>query len=449
MGSQRSARMGVGMPNRYVEHVVFGRLDMTQPDLGIAGGRLLLDRMLADDRLPVEARGLICAEDCMALGFIEPMYVYRRQGRVIASHQRGEAEQRHQPEITPEHHAWVDRAVRVAEAEGHRATEEKFTQDRKVRSDALIYGADGIRLGVESQVSPETPRKLKTRDNAARRNGVADAWQTPLHSLVELGVVPMLRTDALPAEIIKQPNRPIPFRSGVRHVDMVRCDERSPVPCPRRKAGGRCGRRHPRSRPKEHGFDQFIRDAAAGLLVRTTIRERRGLAFEFWTPLATTWPTWQPPPRTTTTSPTWPPLSRPLTRPWAAAYAFPWARATPHVEPGTPAPTPFSAAVCPRHTAAHARPPPCLRSHGDAVAPAEVSGPVAPRRGCTPAGGSVISTTRLATTGRLIDAQPDRYVMALRDHTERRSGPLCDNQNQTPRSPTTTWRNGTAWRPRR
>ncbi|MFG2236229.1 hypothetical protein ACGFNX_40620 [Streptomyces sp. NPDC048723] len=268
-----------------MEHVVFGRLDMTQPDLGIAGGRLLLDRMLADDRLPVEARGLICAEDCMVLGFIEPMYVYRRQGRVIASHQRGEAEQRHQPEITPEHHAWVDRAVRVAEAEGHRATEEKFTQDRKVRSDALIYGADGIRLGVESQVSPETPRKLKTRDNAARRNGVADAWQTPLHSLVELGVVPMLRTDALPAEIIKQPNRPIPFRSGVRHVDMVRCDERSPVPCPRRKAGGRCGRRHPRSRPKEHGFDQFIRDAAAGLLVRTTIRERRGLAFEFWTPL--------------------------------------------------------------------------------------------------------------------------------------------------------------------
>ncbi|KOV13793.1 hypothetical protein ADK90_36610 [Streptomyces sp. XY413] len=273
------------MPNRYVEHVVFGRLDMTQPDLGVAGGSLLLERLLADDRLPVETRGLICAEDCMALGFIEPMYIYRRQGRVVASHQRGEAEQRHQPEITPEHHAWVDRAVRVAEADGHRASAEKFTPDRKVRSDVVIYGADGIRVGVESQVSPESPRKLKTRDNAARRNGVADAWQTPLRSLVELGVVPMLRTDALPAEIIKQPNRLIPFRSGVRHVDMVRCDERSPVPCPRRKAGGRCGRWHPRSRPKEHGFDQFIRDAAAGLLVRTTIRERRGLAFEFWTPL--------------------------------------------------------------------------------------------------------------------------------------------------------------------
>lgn len=275
------------MPNRHVEHVVFGRLDLTLPDLGTAGGAQLLERLLADDRLPVEVRGLVCAEECMTAGYTEPMYVYRRLGRVVAAHLRTDAEERHQPAVTDEHRAYVARAVRAAEEDGHQVAVEQPTPDRKVRSDALIRGAGGVLLGFESQVSPETGRRLKARDSAARRSGLADIWQTTLHALVELGVVPMLRTDDLPAAIIERRHNPLTFRSGVRRIELVRCDDRAPTPCPRRKAGGRCGADHPRTRPMEVAFDQFIRDAAAGQLVRTVLREKRGgRAFEFWTPLS-------------------------------------------------------------------------------------------------------------------------------------------------------------------
>ncbi|MEU6896269.1 hypothetical protein ABZ934_31905 [Streptomyces sp. NPDC046557] len=74
----------------------------------------------------------------------------------------------------------------------------------------------------------------------------------------------------------------MPFRSGIRHIEMVRCDERSPIPCPK-KGTGRCGGWHPTTRLTERSFDDFIRGAASGLYVRAIVKEKR-TPYEFWTP---------------------------------------------------------------------------------------------------------------------------------------------------------------------
>ncbi|MEU4351753.1 hypothetical protein [Streptomyces sp. NPDC023838] len=274
------------VPNRYVKLVGFDReLDLTEPDLGVTGGAVLLERLLADRRLPVAVRGLTCAEICERLGYTEPMYLYRRMGRVVASHTRSDAQDRHRGGgESDEHKAYKERAVRAAEEGGHQATAERASKDRKVRSDVLIRGANGVLLGFESQLSPVNPREIAARDAAARRVGLVDAWQTDSRALAEALVVPWLRTDKLPFELIMRRDSPLPFRGGVRRIDLVRCDERFPGPCPR-KGTGKCGKWHPTTRPTEVPFDPFIRDAASGLYVRAAVKVKR-TAYEFWTPAA-------------------------------------------------------------------------------------------------------------------------------------------------------------------
>ncbi|CAM5525566.1 MULTISPECIES: hypothetical protein [Streptomyces] len=273
------------MPNRYVKHERHGRLDLKKADLGIPGGAELLERLLADRRLPVSTRGVTCAEICETLGFEEPMYLYRRLGRVVASHTRSTAEDRHYGAgESDQHKAYKARAVRAAEEGGHSAVQERPSRDRKIRSDVLIRGADGLLLGFESQLSKVNPRDIAARDAAAQRAGVEDAWQTDSRALAKESVVPWLRTDRQPLELIMKRDSPLPFRGGIRRIDLIRCDERHPGPCPKRRTG-KCGGWHPSTRPAERPFDDFIRDAASGLYVRAKVKVKR-LAFECWTPTA-------------------------------------------------------------------------------------------------------------------------------------------------------------------
>ncbi|MFB1044430.1 hypothetical protein [Streptomyces chrestomyceticus] len=273
------------MPNRYVKHERHGRLDLKKADLGVPGGAQLLERLLADRRLPVSTRGVTCAEICETLGFEEPMYLYRRLGGVVASHTGSTAEDRHHGAgESDEHKAYKARAVRAAEEGGHSAVQERPSRDRKIRSDVLIRGADGLLLGFESQLSKVNPRDVAARDAAARRAGVEDAWQTDSRALAKESVVPWLRTDRQPMELIMKRDSPLPFRGGIRRIDLIRCDERYPGPCPERRTG-KCRGWHPSTRPAERPFDDFIRDAASGLYVRAKVRVKR-LAFECWTPAA-------------------------------------------------------------------------------------------------------------------------------------------------------------------
>ncbi|MEU9233468.1 hypothetical protein [Streptomyces subrutilus] len=274
------------MPNRYVRLAGFKRrLDLSKADLGLPGGSALLEQLLADRRLPVSVRGLTCAEICEEKGFVEPMSLYRRMGRVVAAHMRSDAEDRHHGGgESDEHKAYKERAVRAAEEGGHTATTERWSRDRKVRSDVLIRGADGLLLGFESQLKEVNPRDITARDTAARRAGVMDAWQTDSQKMANDVTVPWLRTDRVPLEMIMKRESPIPFRGGIRRIELARCDARFPGPCPKRRTG-KCGGWHPTTRPAERPFDEFIRDAASGLYVRATVKVKR-TAFEFWTPTA-------------------------------------------------------------------------------------------------------------------------------------------------------------------
>ncbi len=141
---------------------------------------------------------------------------------------------------------------------------------------------EGVLLGFESQLSPRNPRDIQARDVAARRAGVVDAWQTDSQDMARDTTVPWLRTDRVPLELIMKRDSPIPFRGGIRRIELTKCDERFPGPCPRRRTG-KCGGWHPTTRPAERPFDAFIRDAASGLYVRAIVRVKR-TAFEFWTP---------------------------------------------------------------------------------------------------------------------------------------------------------------------
>nr|WSW63149.1 hypothetical protein OG513_33795 [Streptomyces sp. NBC_00998] len=196
---------------------------------------------------------------------------------------RSDAEDRHHGGgESDEHKAYKDRAVRAAEEGGHTAVQERSSRDRAVRSDVLICGADGVLLGFESQLSPRNPREIQARDVAARRAGVLDAWQTDSQDMARDSTVPWLRTDRVPLELIMKRDAPIPFRGGIRHIELAKCDERFPGPCPKGRTG-KCGGWHPTTRPAERPFDEFIRDAASGLYVRAIVKVKR-TAFEFWTP---------------------------------------------------------------------------------------------------------------------------------------------------------------------
>lgn len=151
-----------------------------------------------------------------------------------------------------------------------------------MRSDVLIRGTDGVLLGFESQLSSRNPREIQARDVAARRAGVLDAWQTDSQEMARDTTVPWLRTDRVPLELIMKRDSPIPFRGGIRRIELAKCDERFPGPCPKKRSG-KCGGWHPTTRPAERPFDEFIRDAASGLYVRAIVKVKR-TAFEFWTP---------------------------------------------------------------------------------------------------------------------------------------------------------------------
>ncbi|MEV1092481.1 hypothetical protein, partial [Streptomyces microflavus] len=74
------------MPNRFLRLARFDqRLDLTKPDLGVAGGTALLEQLLNDRRLPVPRRGLTCAEVCEERGFIELLRDGHRSGDGLRS----------------------------------------------------------------------------------------------------------------------------------------------------------------------------------------------------------------------------------------------------------------------------------------------------------------------------------------------------------------------------
>ncbi|SDT82819.1 hypothetical protein SAMN05216371_7624 [Streptomyces sp. TLI_053] len=249
-------------------------LDLDRDDLGHPAHPGLWERLIGDRR-PVDQRGLHCPDCRAARGARAWMYVFERQGLRIAAH--------HNPHRRPSggsdvREAYRERYVRAAESAGHTAEVGAVDPTGRRRTDVLVTGAGGQRYGFEPQVSYLSAASARSRDAAARADGITAVWHTvdPRSPLID--AVHWTRTDDLPAAAVRA-ERDLLVRGGVRALTLELCD-RMPTPCPVRRQGS-CGRRHARWGPRPRQFDDLVRDIAAGRCVPLTVRAARGV-HRFW-----------------------------------------------------------------------------------------------------------------------------------------------------------------------
>ncbi|KJY25997.1 hypothetical protein [Streptomyces sp. NRRL S-495] len=249
-------------------------LDLDRDDLGHPAHPGLWERLVGDRR-PVDQRGLHCPDCRVARGARAWMYVFERQGLRIAAH--------HNPHRRPSVgsdvcEAYRERYVRAAESAGHTAEVGVVDANGRRRTDVLVTGAGGQRYGFEPQLSYLSAAAARSRDAAARADGITAVWHTvdPRSPLID--AVHWTRTDDLPAAAVRA-ERDLLVRGGVRALTLELCD-RMPAPCPTRRQGS-CGRRHARWGPRPRQFDDLVRDIAAGSCVPLTVRAGRGV-HRFW-----------------------------------------------------------------------------------------------------------------------------------------------------------------------
>ncbi|MFE6746324.1 hypothetical protein ACFVGM_10755 [Kitasatospora purpeofusca] len=249
-------------------------LDLDREDLGHPARPGLWERLVGDRR-PVDQRGLYCPDCRAARGARAWMYVFERQGLRIAAHHNPHRGPSGRKELSE---AYRERYVRAAESAGHTAEVGVVDADGRRRTDVLVTGAGGQRYGFEPQLSYLSAGTARSRDAAARADGITAVWHTvdPRSPLID--EVHWTRTDDLPAAAVRE-ERDLLVRGGVRALSLELCD-RMPTPCPTRRLGS-CGRRHARWAPRPRQFDDLVRDIAAGRCVPLTVRGGRGV-HRFW-----------------------------------------------------------------------------------------------------------------------------------------------------------------------
>ncbi|MGW3699057.1 competence protein CoiA family protein [Streptomyces sp. NPDC005056] len=211
------------------------------------------------------------------------MFLQMRQGRPIAVHYTTGIRHPTRPE-SPRHKALKERIARAAETAGFSAELEARAPDGRRRTDVLVHGDKGLRLGCEIQLSYETGPSVSKRTDIARADGLSPLWTTDDRGAPLIDRAPWARIDHLPEEAISSGNALL-VRGGVKGLEMVRCDSTSPVPCPDRNYG-RCNQWHGAWSPV-HGMhlDQLIGATAGGQYVPLYLparQGRRGRAAHMW-----------------------------------------------------------------------------------------------------------------------------------------------------------------------
>ncbi len=271
------------MPNNILQHGEYGVLDLRLPDLGRPDIPFLWEILRADKR-PVPQRQLMCGEICFESGSTEWMYLFERDGRRGAAHQSREAERLCGSNESDEHKAYKERTIRVAEAAGHRAEAEVRSSDGKIKTDVLVTGAGGVRIGFETQRSFATEQNILKRDRTAITNGINAAWHTDRIDLARRNEVAWARTFVLSTDAIRDTGHPIKIQGGIQRLVPYRCDGTSPTVCPA-KGYGRCGAWHFTSKPIETTYDKYVRGVAAGELVKVAFKLTRRTN-NLWVPIA-------------------------------------------------------------------------------------------------------------------------------------------------------------------
>ncbi|MFD4925359.1 hypothetical protein ACFWNE_29160 [Streptomyces goshikiensis] len=115
---------------------------------------------------------------------------------------------------------------------------------------------------------------MAKRSDIARSDGLSSLWTTddPRSPLIDRA--PWTRIDRMPEEILRNGNALL-IRGGVKNPDLVRCDRRSPIPCPDH-GYGRCNQGHGTWTPTGGiHIDQLIGATAAGEYVALYLPAQR------------------------------------------------------------------------------------------------------------------------------------------------------------------------------
>ncbi|WP_307704499.1 hypothetical protein [Streptomyces sp. V1I6] len=168
---------------------------------------------------------------------------------------------------------------------GYRADTEVHTRTgprRGIRTDTLVEGEGGLRIGWEVQLSTvgrDGPRSVRSRAAKALEDGITPAWHTDRADYAHRNDTQWTRSDRLPAYVIAK-SGDLRVVSGFRALDFWRCDHRALYQCPNRRQTG-CGDMHVTPKPRDIMFDDLVRKTAAGLIV--PIEHRVGTrVHRFW-----------------------------------------------------------------------------------------------------------------------------------------------------------------------
>lgn len=233
----------------------------------------------------VADRGLLCDGVCKENNVVAWMYLRKKpNGRREAVHEHREDEQRHTAPMSDEHKAYQARVVRVATAEGHSAATEVHTPAGRtwIKTDALVQGAGGLRIGWEIQLSTaghDGPRSVRSRAQKAATHGITPAWHTDRANYANRNDTQWTRSDNLPAYVIEKTGD-LRVVSGYRALDTWRCDSRAVHPCAN-GGWGRCWKHHTTPRPLGILFDDLVRKTASGLIVPVEHKAGRTV-HRFW-----------------------------------------------------------------------------------------------------------------------------------------------------------------------
>ncbi|WP_351233824.1 hypothetical protein [Streptomyces sp. NPDC002133] len=256
-----------------VFHTKLGiKINLSLPDLGHPDRPGLWEQLYGKTK-----RGDLQCLECMERdpGCPQWMYLQVWRGRRRACHFNTGMRHVNAPE-SPRHKALKERIAVAAGRAGFHAELEACGPDGRRRTDVLVHGDRGLKLGCEIQLSHATAAAVVKRSDIARRDGLSPLWTTDDRTAPLIERTPWARIDRMPWEDISKGNT-ILVRGGVRRLTMTRCaDPRNPLPCPDR-GYGRCAHWHGTWSPAFGVYlDDLIGLTAAGEYVPLYLQRRAG-----------------------------------------------------------------------------------------------------------------------------------------------------------------------------
>ncbi|MFG2696913.1 hypothetical protein [Kitasatospora sp. NPDC048407] len=196
-------------------------------------------------------------------------------------------------EESDKHKAMKERIARAADRHGCTWELEARTADGKVRTDVLVTGPGGLRIGWEAQYSPITAETVRRRSRNAAAHGIVPLWVTSSDRAALIDRAPWARVDDLSWRQIASPLAMV-VRAGIRHLQQWKCTASSVRTCP--VNGSWCGKMHtgwylpalclPEKAPTQ--VDELVGASATGEFVpmRVPMQTDGSTVSRMWVPAA-------------------------------------------------------------------------------------------------------------------------------------------------------------------